>query len=100
MNQWMRGCIDYDDTCIGKTVVRVDLLMLLCDGHYESRIASRLRKEERELPWAKHNWNRCKAVKEPNPSGHWGRCELTKQHLTDHALERGFDILRWSTKWT
>jgi hypothetical protein len=61
------------------------------------------------LPWVEwwKPWRRCRAVKEPNPSGHWGRCELdrdhnysSKEYQQDHALERGFDTLRWSTKWT
>lgn len=53
------------------------------------------------LDWADWPWQRCKAVKEPNPSGHWGRCELKRHEETiDHALERGLDIPRWSTRWT
>lgn len=54
------------------------------------------------LPWsAPFSFNRCKAVKEPNPSGHYGRCELKRHDETiNHALERGFDTPRWSTKWT
>ena len=50
--------------------------------------------------WAKWPWQACKARKEPNSSGYWGRCELRKGHDGDHALERGFDIPRWSTEWT
>lgn len=53
-----------------------------------------------KLTWSKWWWQQCKAVKEPNPSGHWGRCELKKNHKGDHALERGMDIPRWSTEWT
>ena len=64
--------------------------------------------QEAPLPWVSiwKPWRRCKAVKEPNASGHWGRCELDRSHNFilgknhDHALERGFDIPRWSTKWT
>lgn len=64
---------------------------------------------EEHLPWATwwKPWRRCKAVKEPNASGYWGRCELDRDHNFsnirahhDHALERGFDIPRWSTVWT
>lgn len=103
-----RGCSDYDDTCEGSIKVRLDLLMLLCDEHYKNRIRASERKKKREmdkmnrnLPWAAYPWDRCKAVKEPNSSGHWGRCDL-KRHPDelDHALERGMDILRWSTNWT
>lgn len=59
--------------------------------------------QERMLPWAKawKPWRRCKAVKEPNPTGYWGRCELEPHsEKIDHALERGMGVLRWSTKWT
>ncbi len=49
---------------------------------------------DEELPWARWPWNRCRAVKEPNPSGHWGRCELQKRHVCDHALDRGMDVPR------
>ena len=55
-----------------------------------------------ELPWAKPMFgpSRCRAVKEHNASGHHGRCELGAGHKGDHALERGMDTPRWSTKWT
>lgn len=53
-----------------------------------------------ELPWAFWWWQTCRAVKEPNKSGYWGRCELKKGHEGDHALERGADVPRWSTEWT
>lgn len=53
-----------------------------------------------DIPWAQWFWQKCRAVKEPNPSGYWGRCELVKDHVGDHALERGMEILRWSTHWT
>jgi hypothetical protein len=52
--------------------------------------------------FAKWPWQRCRAVREPEvhtPNWH-GRCELKKNHRGDHALERGFDIPRWSTEWT
>lgn len=45
-------------------------------------------------------FGRCKAVKEPNASGYWGRCELRKEHPGDHLLERGMEFLSWSTAWT
>ena len=53
----------------------------------------------------KHNlslwpWGRCKAIKEPNSSGYWGRCELKTKHTGDHFLERGMEHLYWSTQWT
>jgi hypothetical protein len=54
-----------------------------------------------ELPWQEYPWQRrCKAVKEPNWSSYWGRCELRRGHWGDHALERGMEVLRWSTRWT
>lgn len=53
----------------------------------------------RNLPWAIFPWQQCKAVKEPG-DGHHGRCELRHGHEGDHALERGMDIPRWSTRWT
>lgn len=53
-----------------------------------------------ELPWAYPFAARCRAVKEPNDSGYWGRCDLRAGHDGDHALERGLDTPRWSTKWT
>lgn len=49
-----------------------------------------------------HNWpweRRCKAVKEPG-CWYWGRCELRCNHVGDHALERGMEVPRWSTRWT
>lgn len=52
------------------------------------------------LEWATM-FNRCRARVEPNESGYWGRCDLVKHgRETDHALERGMEILRWSTRWT
>jgi hypothetical protein len=53
-----------------------------------------------DLPWAKWSWQCCPARVEPNPSGPYGRCELRRGHEGDHALERGFDTPRWSTRWT
>lgn len=54
------------------------------------------------LPWAKWPWRRCRAVREPRPgeSYYAGRCDLTRRHRGDHALERGMDTPRWSTDWT
>jgi len=59
----------------------------------------------KNLPWSTSitGWDRCEAVKERNRTGYWGRCELKKTHNEediDHALERGMDTPRWSTKWT
>jgi len=60
-----------------------------------------MRRELRhELPWYTWPWKRCRAVKEPNRSGYWGRCELTLGHVCAHALDRGMDIPRWTTEWT
>jgi len=65
--------------------------------------------KETQLKWAVwwKPWRRCKAVKEPNASGYYGRCELDRDHNyaiepehRHHALERGFDTPRWSTQWT
>lgn len=55
-----------------------------------------------DLYWATWPWQRCKAVKEPLGRGsYFGRCELKKHSVEiDHALERGFDTPRWSTRWT
>lgn len=53
-----------------------------------------------ELPWSKHPFNRCSARLEPKGQmPYWGRCEL-KRHKPqlDHALERGFDIVRFETR--
>lgn len=57
---------------------------------------------EEQLPWAKGLFGpRCRAVKEPNRSGYWGRCDLAPHsELIDHALERGMDTPRWSTRWS
>ncbi len=54
----------------------------------------------KDIKWAKWSWNRCSARKEPNVSGHWGRCERKRLHKGDHALERGMIICFWSTEWT
>lgn len=80
------------------------------EADFTPEAAKRLWKaiQESPLPWVEwwKPWRRCKAVKEPNASGHWGRCELDRSHNYilgknhDHALERGFDTPRWSTKWT
>ena len=41
---------------------------------------------------------RCRAVLPPNEEAYWGRCELEAHpDGTDHALERGMVIVRWST---
>lgn len=48
------------------------------------------------MNWATVPWNRCRAVLE-RKSGEqfWGRCELKAHHDGDHALERGFVIVRF-----
>lgn len=57
------------------------------------------------FPWAT-TWDRllgrqCKAVL-PRMDGiiYWGRCELVKNHICDHALERGFETPQWKIKIT
>lgn len=47
-------------------------------------------------------WSRCKASTPTNEyerttGMYWGRCELDKSHVgyTEHALERGMDIVTW-----
>lgn len=56
------------------------------------------------LPWAWWPWHRCRAVKEPDSTvsggGYFGRCDLVRGHFGDHALERGMETPRWSTRWT
>jgi hypothetical protein len=54
------------------------------------------------LPYVTAPWPlghaRCRAVLEPNPEGYWGRCDLEAHpDGTDHALERGMIVVRWST---
>ena len=54
-----------------------------------------------EPPWAGLFSRRCRARKEPNPTGFWGRCELVQDHIgIDHHLERGMHLPTWSTEWT
>lgn len=54
------------------------------------------------LPWAGWWERRCQARKEASGAygGHHGRCELVVRHDGDHALERGLEIARWSTRST
>jgi hypothetical protein len=51
------------------------------------------------LDYSTFPWNRCKAVLEPK-EGHsyYGRCDLKKGHRSLHVLERGFNIVWFSTK--
>lgn len=65
--------------------------------------------EPEELPWAQpFHWlpgrgGRCWARTERKSwsSPYWGRCELAQHgEDIDHALERGMDTPRWSTRWT
>jgi hypothetical protein len=51
-----------------------------------------------DLPWSINPFTRCRAFLEPNETVYFGRCELKRGHKMDHALERGFDILRFETK--
>lgn len=42
-------------------------------------------------------WQRCRArLPRRVTSPYWGRCDLRRNHSTDHALERGFDCV-WFT---
>lgn len=55
---------------------------------------------EPALPWATWPWRRCRAVREPGqPDGWHGRCELRRSHDGLHALDRGMELVRWSTRW-
>lgn len=69
-------------------------------GAYDALPAMRASQRPEDLPWAPLFGRRCRARKEPNESGFWGRCELAAGHAGDHALERGMDTPRWSTEWT
>ncbi len=54
----------------------------------------------KELPWARWPWQACKARTDQSPYA-GAQCELKRHGVEiDHALERGFDTPRWSTKWT
>jgi hypothetical protein len=51
------------------------------------------------LTWARWPWQACKARTDQPPYA-GARCELRPHGIEiDHALERGFDIPRWSTRW-
>jgi hypothetical protein len=48
------------------------------------------------LPWARAFGRRCRARTDDG-----ARCDLRPHgYEIDHALERGMDIPRWSTRWT
>lgn len=53
-----------------------------------------------KLPWTTGFQRRCKAVHPDPVMG--GRCDLRRGHGEDidHALDRGMDNPRWSTRWT
>lgn len=54
-----------------------------------------------EPPWARPWQRTCTAVREQRDGAiYWGRCELVRNHRGDHALDRGVDVVRWSTDWT
>jgi hypothetical protein len=56
---------------------------------------------DEHLPWARPWQRRCAAVREQRPGSlYWGQCELRRGHAGDHALDRGYDVPRWSTDWT
>jgi hypothetical protein len=95
------------DVVTGDEVARV--LHPYCDPRAspereEARARHILAREEvARLPWARAWQRRCLAVREPTLlDPHHGRCELRRDHglLVDHALARGLDTLRWSTRWT
>jgi hypothetical protein len=55
------------------------------------------------LPYAALPWPlghaRCRAVLTRTDGEYWGRCDLEEHPRdTDHALERGMVIVRWSTE--
>lgn len=54
------------------------------------------------LQWHKPLFTkRCKAVCEPRSNRPYsGRCDLAVHELGDHMLERGMDVVSWSTDWT
>ena len=58
------------------------------------------------LPWRHWPEKRCNAVREKRLPFEgtrfefYGRCELVRYHYGDHALQRGSDTPRWTTKWT
>ncbi len=57
--------------------------------------------DEHDLPWAKWWQRHCAAVREQREGAvYWGQCELVRGHGGDHALDRGYDVVRWSTDWT
>lgn len=44
---------------------------------------------------------RCRARRERRPDDiYWGRCDLDRGHKGDHLLERGMDLVMWSTNTT
>jgi len=57
------------------------------------------------FPWAS-TWEyllgrRCRAsLPRTDDFPYWGRCELVKDHLCDHALERGFATPQWKIELT
>ena len=52
-----------------------------------------------DLPWAKPFRRRCTARLEPTSNGeYWGRCDLSPHSRDmDHALERGLEVVRFTT---
>lgn len=57
--------------------------------------------EEHDLPWVGLWQRRCAAVREQRPGAlYWGQCEFRRNHGGDHALDRGVDVVRWSSDWT
>lgn len=43
--------------------------------------------------WATWPWTRCTAKLAKGVDDYHGRCDLKKGHRTQHALERGFDVV-------
>lgn len=82
-------------------VVMIGLgLLAFLSGLFSRAVTKDFEKQKREGTiildnWAVWPWNRCAARTE-----RYERCDLKRHAHGDHALERGFDIPRWSTDWT
>lgn len=48
--------------------------------------------------WAFWPWTRCPAkLERKGNSAHWGQCDRKRKHEGLHALERGFDVVWFTT---
>jgi hypothetical protein len=81
--------VEYDETWLNKWL----------DGEVKAALAMEVVKRE-DLIWSTNPFNRCRATLEEKQghSGYFGRCELKRKHPGYHALERGFDIVLFSTE--